>query len=63
MLDDASGLFALLHTRWQEAFAAGIVFALIMLRRNRLGDAVISHVVANGLIALSAWLRGDWTII
>jgi exosortase E/protease (VPEID-CTERM system) len=59
----SSGLFAALHSRWMEACAAGIVFALVMLRRNRLGDAVIAHVAANSVIALSAVLRGDWAAI
>lgn len=56
----SSALFAVLHERWLEAWAAGVVFALVMLRRNRLGDAILAHVAANGLIAGWAILQGDW---
>ena len=56
----SSGLFALLHGRWLAAFAAGAVFALVMLRRNRLSDAIVAHVIANGGIAAAALARGDW---
>lgn len=56
----SSGLFALLHGRWLAAFAAGVVFALVMVRRSRLSDAVVAHVIANGVIAAAALARGDW---
>jgi exosortase E/protease (VPEID-CTERM system) len=59
----SSGLFALLHGRWMEAWIAGVIFALVMLRKNRLGDAMLAHMAANGLIVLSAVVRGDWTLI
>ncbi|MCE8536280.1 exosortase E/protease, VPEID-CTERM system [Ruegeria pomeroyi] len=55
--------FALLHGRVIEAGLAGLVFALVALRRGRLGDAVLAHAVANGLVALTALLTGDWTLI
>lgn len=56
----SSALFALLHDRWMAAFAAGVVFAMVMLRRNRLADAIIAHVVANGVIAAAALAQGEW---
>jgi hypothetical protein len=56
----SSALFAVLHGRWIAAGLAGAVFALVMLRRNRLGDAILAHMAANGVIALSALVRGDW---
>jgi len=59
----SSALFAALHGRLIEAFAAGVVFALVMLRRNRSGDAVIAHVVANSLIAIWALLAGDLALL
>ncbi|MCC5970329.1 MAG: exosortase E/protease, VPEID-CTERM system [Pararhodobacter sp.] len=55
----SSALFAALHGRPVDAFAAGVVFALVMLRRNRLGDAMTAHIVANSAIALWAVLSGD----
>jgi exosortase E/protease (VPEID-CTERM system) len=59
----SSGLFAYLHDRWALAFVAGVLFALLMLRRNRIADAVWAHVAANGLIAGWAVVTGDWAAI
>lgn len=56
----SSALFASLHVRWIEALATGIVFALVIIRRNRLGDAILAHVAANSVIAVWAALQGDW---
>ncbi|WP_333827658.1 exosortase E/protease, VPEID-CTERM system [Pararhodobacter sp.] len=55
----SSALFAALHGRLIDAFVAGVIFALVMLRRNRLGDAMVAHVVANSVIALWALMAGD----
>ena len=59
----SSALFAALHNRWLEAWAAGVVFALVMIRHNHLGDAIVTHMVANSVIALWAALQSDWTRI
>jgi exosortase E/protease (VPEID-CTERM system) len=59
----SSALFAALHGRWIAAGGAGIVFSLLMLRRQRLGDAVQAHVAANLVIAAIAAVRGDWSLI
>jgi len=55
--------FALLHGRILEAGAAGVVFALVMLRRGRLGDAILAHATANAAVAAAALLTGDWSLI
>lgn len=55
--------FALLHGRYLEAGLAGLVFAWIALRRDRVADAIVSHAVANGLIAAVALAREDWSLI
>jgi len=55
----SSGAFALLHGRLLDAFVAGVVFALVMLRRDRLGDAILAHVIANSAIAVWAMTGGD----
>lgn len=59
----SSALFAALHGRWLAAGAAGVVFALVMLRRGRLGEAVQAHVAANLVVAIGAAAAGDWTLI
>jgi exosortase E/protease (VPEID-CTERM system) len=56
-------LFAALHGRWLAAALAGLVFALAMLRRGRLGDAVAAHMAANAVVALWATMQGDWSAI
>jgi exosortase E/protease (VPEID-CTERM system) len=56
--------FALLHDKWLLAGMAGLIFAALALRRNgRLGDAVISHMIANAAIAGYAIATGNWAVI
>ena len=58
-----SVLFAALHGQWLAAGIAGVVFALIMLRRGRLVDAVIAHMAANLAVAAWALSSGNWSLI
>lgn len=62
-LGASSGCFGLLHGRWLEGAAAGLVFGILMLRRGRLADALWAHAAANALVAAVALMRGDWTLI
>ncbi len=55
--------FALLHGRILEAGLAGLLLAWVRLRRDRLGDAIIAHVIANSIIAIAALMSGDWSLI
>ena len=59
----SAGLFAALHDRWLLAAAAGVILSLLVLRRGRLSDAILAHVLANGVVAFWAVATGDWTII
>lgn len=59
----STALFAALHGRWLEAGLAGMIFALLMLRKNRLADAIIAHMIANAVIAAWALYQGDWSVI
>lgn len=59
----STAAFAALHDRWLAAALAGLVFAGLALRRNRLGEAVQAHAAANALIALWAVATGDWGAI
>jgi CAAX prenyl protease-like protein len=48
----SSLIFGLLHgQRWLAGTVAGVVYALALLRRGRLGDAVLAHAVTNALLA------------
>ncbi|MFN3644375.1 MAG: exosortase E/protease, VPEID-CTERM system [Gemmobacter sp.] len=53
--------FAALHGRFLAALLAGLVFAAVMLRRHRIGDAVWAHVAANLVVAAIAAQAGDWS--
>ena len=59
----STAAFALLHGRWLEAGLAGLIFAGVFLRRQRIGDAVLSHMVANAIVAFMAVVTGNWTLI
>jgi len=57
----SSVLFGLLHgSRWIAGTAAGVAFALVVMRRGRFGNAVIAHAVANALIAVDVLAFGHW---
>ncbi len=59
----SSLLFGLMHgERWLAGIAAGIVYALVMLWRGRLGDAVVAHGVTNGLLAIWVLVYGRWEL-
>lgn len=56
--------FAALHDRWIAAGLAGLVFAWLVMRRDgQLSDAVVSHMVANAIIAVAAITLGNWEIL
>jgi CAAX prenyl protease-like protein len=50
----SSVLFGLLHEHWLPGTIAGAGFALALYRRGQLGDAIVAHMTANGLVAVSA---------
>jgi exosortase E/protease (VPEID-CTERM system) len=55
--------FGLLHGRmWVAGTVAGVVFALVAKRRDRLGEGVAAHAVANLLIAAWVLARGDYSL-
>ena len=57
----SSVLFGLLHgQRWIAGSLAGVIFAVVMLRRGRFGSAVAAHAVANALLALDVLCFGRW---
>ena len=58
-----SVMFGLLHERIWAGFAAGLIFGLIKLRRDRICDPVQSHVTANVVVAAVAITLGDWSLI
>jgi exosortase E/protease (VPEID-CTERM system) len=59
----SSVLFGALHDRWLAGTLAGVVFALVMLRRGRLGDAIVAHATANALIFGWALAARQWSLL
>lgn len=58
----SSGLFGLLHGQWLAGTAAGMLFAVALYRRGRLGDAVTAHAVTNALLAAYVLATGSWSL-
>lgn len=57
-------LFAALHGRWAEAFVASLMFSWLAFRPGgRITDAIIAHMVANGLIFAAALATMRFDII
>jgi exosortase E/protease (VPEID-CTERM system) len=57
----SSVAFGLLHgDRWLAASIAGALYALVFLRRGRIGDAVIAHATSNALLAAWVLIGGKW---
>lgn len=59
----SSVLFGLLHTLPLAGALAGAVFALVMVRRGRLADAIAAHVAANAVIVAWAIAMGQWSLL
>ena len=59
----SSVLFGVMHgERWLAGTAAGILYALAMRWRGRLGDAILAHAVTNGLLAVWVLAFGRWEL-
>jgi exosortase E/protease (VPEID-CTERM system) len=59
----SSVAFGLLHQRWLEGTFAGAVFALVMVRRGRLSDAIAAHMTANALVLIWAITARQWALL
>jgi exosortase E/protease (VPEID-CTERM system) len=57
----SSVAFGLLHgDRWIAGSVAGLLYALALLKRGRIGDAVVAHATTNALLAVWVLFRGNW---
>jgi exosortase E/protease (VPEID-CTERM system) len=57
----SSAAFGLLHgSRWPAGILAGMIYAGVLRRRGRIGDAVIAHAVTNALLAAWVLIGGHW---
>lgn len=59
----SSAAFGLMHgNRWGVGVIAGVLYAVVYLRRGRIGDAVVAHAVTNALVAMMVLLGGRWDL-
>ena len=59
----SSFLFGLMHGRqWWIASLTGIVYALLVRKTGRIGDAVAAHAFTNALLAGMVLLFGQWQL-
>jgi CAAX prenyl protease-like protein len=56
-------LFAIMHQRWLSAAIAGVVYATVMYRTNRISDAIVAHMASNAVIAAWAIVWGQWSLL
>ena len=55
--------FGALHgERWIAGTIAGMIYALAMLRRGRLADAIAAHAFTNTLLAVWVMVTGNWRL-
>jgi exosortase E/protease (VPEID-CTERM system) len=59
----SSGAFGLLHgDRWLAGTIAGMLYAVVMIRRGRIGEAVAAHAITNALVAAWVLLTANWQL-
>jgi CAAX prenyl protease-like protein len=53
--------FGMLHGgRWISGTLAGLLYAIALLRRGSIGDAVVAHATTNALLAAWVLIGGNW---
>ena len=52
--------FGLVHFQWIAGFLCGLIFQSLVLRKNRLGDAMLAHGITNFLLGLWIYWKGEW---
>jgi CAAX prenyl protease-like protein len=55
-----SGLFGLVHYQWLAGILCGMAFQALVLRKNRLGDAMTAHAITNFLLGIWIVWKDDW---
>jgi len=56
-----SGVFGLMHPdRWLAGILCGLAFQWLVIRKNRLGDAMTAHAITNFLLGIWVVWKGAW---
>jgi len=53
-------IFGISHNEWLAGIICGAAFQWLVLRKNRLGDAMTAHAITNFLLGLWVVTRGAW---
>jgi CAAX prenyl protease-like protein len=53
-------LFGLVHYQWIAGILCGMAYQGLVLRKNRLGDAMTAHAITNFLLGVWIVWKGDW---
>lgn len=53
-------IFALEHEQWLAGVLCGLAYQALVLRKGRLGDAIVAHGVTNFLLGLWVVWKNDW---
>ena len=57
----SSLIFGFMHGgRWVAGSLAGLLYALVVRRRDKFGEAVIAHAITNAILAAWVIWTGDW---
>ena len=55
-----SVLFGFEHTQWLAGILCGLAYQWLVIRKNRLGDAMTAHAITNFLLGLWVVWKGAW---
>ena len=53
-------IFGISHNEWLAGIICGLAFQWLVLRKNRLGDAMTAHAITNFLLGIWVVTRGAW---
>ena len=57
-----SAIFGLMHPdRWLAGILCGLAYQWLVIRKNRLGDAMTAHALTNLLLGLWVIWKGAWS--
>lgn len=55
-----SGIFGFAHHQWLAGILCGLAFQWLVIRKDRLGDAMSAHAITNFLLGVWVAWKGDW---
>jgi CAAX prenyl protease-like protein len=55
-----AGVFGFSHNEWLSGILCGMAYQGLVIRKNRLGDAMTAHAITNFLLGVWVVWRGDW---